>query len=372
MNQPQPVYVPQMASIAERVNKPPRLIQCIQMHNESEFAEIVLGSIYDEVDQIIVIEGAVENRPNSTDDGHSTDDTIEIVERFRKEKDPDKKIMFIKINKPWKDLEEMKNTFLQMCMPGDWVIINDADELYKPEDIRRLRVAIDLNPHATEFVPLFLHFYRDFQHIAFPGPEWQPQHQRIFKFTAGMQYHTHPVVTDPAGRCTYFSPEYQPRRVMLDNFFIFHYGYARANMDEVMRGKQEYYDKELAKHGGANKAFDQKIKDWFDGTEPYVLFDGEHPEAIKSHPMFDYRDERLVKMPGQATWRDVAPYREALAGEPYGNIWLCQTGQAQPRMAMYHNGMTVSHGGPPTEVIDVDLDEAGLANFGSCNIVGSC
>jgi hypothetical protein len=156
MNQSQPMYVPQMTSIAERVNKPPRFIQCVQMHNEAEFAEIVLGSIYDEVDQIIVIEGAVANRLNSTDDGHSTDDTIEIVQRFRKEKDPDNKIMFIKINKPWADLEEMKNTFLQMCMPGDWIIINDADELYRPEDIRRLRRAIDLNPHATEFVPLFL------------------------------------------------------------------------------------------------------------------------------------------------------------------------------------------------------------------------
>ena len=59
----QVVYVPQMAYIAERVNRPVRLVQCIQMHNEAEFAPLVLASIYNDVDQILVIEGAVVNRP---------------------------------------------------------------------------------------------------------------------------------------------------------------------------------------------------------------------------------------------------------------------------------------------------------------------
>ena len=345
MNQPQPIYAPQMGSIGERVNKPPRLVQCIQMHNEEEFAPLVLRSIYDEVDQIIVIEGAVENRPNSTEDGHSTDRTVEIIEDFRDNHDPENKVMFIKINKPWRDLEEMKNTFLDMCMPGDWIIINDADEFYRPEDIRRVRKAIDLYPHATEFVPLFLHFYRDFGHVAVPGPEWQPQHQRVFKLQPNMRYHSHPVASDAAGRCTYFSPEYQHRRVMLNDFFVFHYGYARVGMDEVMKEKQAYYEKELKKHGDANKAFDQKVVDWNEGTEPCVLFDGEHPEAVRDYPMFDFRDEKFDLCEGHPeeidSWKDIAPYKQALAGEPYGNIWLCMTRQSQPHMNQYHNGVTI-------------------------------
>lgn len=330
-------YEPQMQSIAQRVNRPARIVQCIQMHNEEEFAEAVLGSIYDEVDRIIVIEGAVENRPNATEDGHSTDSTAEIIADFKENRDPDNKLTVISIRKPWKNLEEMKQTFLDMSMPGDWILINDADEFYRPEDIRRLRTAIDLNPHACEFVPNFLHFYGDCNHVAVPGPEWQPQHQRVFKYVRGMKYNSHPVVTDPAGHCTYFSPHYQHRRVMLDDFFIWHYGYARQNMDEVMSQKQEYYEKELAAHGGANKKFDQKIKDWFDGTEPVLEYDGVHPEAIR-HRHFTHTPVR-----GQVvgSWRDNDFYRQALNNEPYGNIWLCMTGQAQPVMGQYHNGMVV-------------------------------
>ena len=211
MNQ-QIYYVPQMASIAERVNRPVKLVQCIQMHNEEEFALKVLSSIYSEVDKIIVIEGAVVNRPNATTDGHSTDNTLQIIKDFKANNDPDKKVILISVPRPWKNLEEMKQTFLDLCVPGDWIIINDADEIYRPEDIRRLRKAIELEPHAQEFVPTFLHFYGDYLHVAKPGPEWNPFHQRIFKYIRGMKYIGHPTVYDPAGHDTYFSPQYWSRR----------------------------------------------------------------------------------------------------------------------------------------------------------------
>lgn len=169
MNQPRPNYVPQMQSIAERINNPPRLVQCIQAHNEEEFIGLTLASIYNEVDRIIVIEGAVVNRPNQTEEGHSTDRTWEIIEEFVANSDPEGKVIPIRMKKPWDDLEAMKTMFLNLMEEGDWVIINDADEFYRPEDIRRLRVAIDRYPHAHEFVPTFLHFYRDFNHVAVPG-----------------------------------------------------------------------------------------------------------------------------------------------------------------------------------------------------------
>jgi hypothetical protein len=306
------------------------------MHNEEEFAALVLGSIYNEVDRIIVIEGAVANRPNATEDGHSTDRTIEILADFKKNHDPANKLTIISIKKPWKNLEEMKQTFLDMSVPGDWILINDADEFYRPADIRRVRRAIDLNPHACEFVPNFLHFYGDFWHVAKPGPEWQPQHQRLFKYVRGMKYNSHPVVTDPAGSCTYFSPHYQHRRVMLNDFWVYHYGYARSNMDTIMREKQRYYDKELLAHGGANKKFDQKVRDWFDNSEPVLEFDGAHPLAINPA---NFRGRIQGKTIGN--WRADPFYGKVLKDEPYGNIWLCMTSQSQPHMPHFHNGMVV-------------------------------
>jgi len=335
-------YEPQMKSIAERVNRKPRLIQCIQMLNEEEFAPLVLRSIYDQVDRILVIEGAVANHPHSTPDGHSVDRTREILADFKANHDPAKKVVIISINKHWKNLEEMKQTFLDMSIPGDWILINDADEFYKPEDIVRLRRAIELNPHACEFVPNFLHFYRDFNHVAVPGPEWQPQHQRIFKYVRGMKYNSHPVVTDPAGHCTYFSPHYQHRRVMLNNFFIYHYGYARSNMNDIMDMKQKYYEKELAVHDGANKKFDQKVKDWFGKTERLLYFyPGEHPEIMKTHTGWK---PSVSKYEGEEerTLNNDPFYSKVIAGEEYGNIWLCMTQQAQPFMNHYHNGMIIN------------------------------
>jgi hypothetical protein len=293
-------YEPQMQSIAERVNNPAKLVQCIQMHNEQEFAFHVLKSIYNEVDKIIVIEGAVKNRKNSTEDGHSTDDTCKIIEDFKENHDPDKKVLFVKIKRHWKNLEEMKQTFIDLCFPGDWIIINDADEFYLPEDIRRIRKLIDLKPHATEIVPNFLHFYGDCNHVAVPGPEWQPQHQRVFKVTRGMKYHAHPVVTDIGGACTYFSPHYQHRRYI--------------------------------------KKFDQKINDWFNKTEPVLRYDGVHPEQLKLHPMFNTKEEGLNIV---GNWKQDSFYKKVINNEQYGNIWLCMTRQSHPHMTFYHNGINI-------------------------------
>ena len=234
------------------------------------------------------------------------------------------------------------------CDADGMIVVHNCDEFYRAEDICRLRRAIDLNPHACEFVPNFLHFYGDFWHVAKPGPEWQPQHQRVFKYMRGMKYNSHPVVTDPAGHCTYFPPHYQSRRVMLNDFWIYHYGYARRNMDIIMRDKQVYYEKELASHSGANKKFDKKVKDWFDDTEPLLYYDGEHPEIIKTCPRFlegpriGWRtypaaiESGLIKY-----WRDDPFYSKVLKNEPWGNIWLCMTKQSQPYMSFYHNSMEI-------------------------------
>lgn len=332
-------YEPQMKSIAERVNRKPRLVQCIQMLNEEEFAPLVLRSIYDQVDRILVIEGAVANNPRSTPDGHSIDKTREVLADFKANHDPKKKVVVISINKPWKNLEEMKQTFLDMSIPGDWMIINDADEIYRPQDIERLRKAIELQPHASEFIVNFLHFYGDFRHIAKPGPEWNCQHQRIIKYVRGMKYNSHPILSDPAGSCTYFSPYYQHRRFIPTNpINIYHYGYARSCMDTIMKSKQEYYDKELAVHGGANKKFDQKTVDWYSKTEQVLDYDADHPCIMEQHPMFNYMREGMNIV---GNWRNDVYYSKILNKEEVGNIWLCMNKLAQPFMQHYHNGINI-------------------------------
>lgn len=334
------IYKPQSKSIAEQVNKPVRITQAIQCHNEEEFIGLTLASIYDEVDKIIVIEGAVKNRPNSTPDGHSTDKTIEIIKDFKANKDPKKKVVHCSIGRHWNSLEEMKQTFLDMSMPNDVLIINDADEFYVPEDIRRVRQFFDENPHATELIVNFLHFYKDFQHIAVPGPEWSTAHQRIIKYSRNAKYNSHPVLTDADGHCTYFSPNYQHRRFVPKNpINVYHYGYARSGMENIMRQKQEYYEKELASHGSANKKFDQKVKDWFNNTDIALEYDGSHPEIIKQHVMYGFTYPNPINSNGN--WKNDPHYSKIVSGKETGNIPLCMSKQAQPYMNFYHNSTEV-------------------------------
>jgi hypothetical protein len=338
------IYVPQMQAITERVNNPAKLIQCIQMLNEEEFAPYVLKSIYDEVDQIIVIVGAVENHPKSTPKGLPLDNTLEIVEDFKKNNDPDNKLMVVKIGKHWESLEAMKQTFVDLAMPGDWLIINDADEFYHSEDIRRVRRAIDLQPYATEFVPAFLHYYRDWRHVYAPGAEWAPQHQRIFKVTQGMQYHAHPTVSDQVGRDTYFSPEYFVRRFTLNNFFIHHFGYAQNGMDDIMKAKQEYYKKELAQHDRADVKFDEKVVEFLQREEPaeniYEVPADMQPDVLKEHPSWgktcpEYEGKEFRPFLEHELYGKVAD------GTPVPLVWNCMRGFSNPRLDPFFNHINV-------------------------------
>jgi len=332
-------YRAPMDEIAEVIMWPPRIIQCIQVFNGKEFIIEVLRSIYNEVDHIRIVEGAVENQVNSTEDGHSTDGTIELINKFKEEEDPDQKVHLIQRQRHFKNLEEMKQTFLDYAVRGEWLLINDVDEFYKPEDIAMLRKAIEREPTASEFVPMFLHFYRDYQHIAKPEAEWQPQHQRFFRFVPGMTYASHPVATDHQGQCTYFSPHYQHRRFIVPDWYVWHYGYARQDMEQVMRDKKTYYEKELAKHGGADKPFDEKVDIFLNRKEnpdDFCTYPLElHPEVMKDHPMFDVFDEPWSKIEMQS-WDTVEPY----SLETVPNIWLWMRG-VNPRMPFFSNQITL-------------------------------
>lgn len=284
-----------MLDILEEVNFgiKPKLVKCLQVHNEEDWVEYNLANNYDEYDVIRVVEGAVEGRPNSTPDGHSTDATLELVRSFP---DPDNKIELYTQDRPFKSLEELKQTFLDVANDGDWLFITDADEFYLEGEVNRVRDLIYRRPTASEFIPVFLHFYRDFSHIKAPHPEWQPNHQRILRYRKGLRYHTHPVATDEAGRCTYFDGNYQFKRFMVPDLLIFHYGHAKGR--EFHEMKKQFYENELAKFKladgtDASQKFDEKFVEFCEYSEPLdsiLEYDGEHPMALEGHPSRKQRE----------------------------------------------------------------------------------
>lgn len=286
----------QMADIvgATNYNGPrPRLVKCLAAHNEADWIEYNLRNCYDEFDVIRVVEGAVEGRPRSTPDGHSTDGTLELIRSFP---DPANKIELYTMRRHFKSLEEGKQIFLDSSRPGDWLFIIDCDEFYLDGAINRVRTAIETHPLASEFIPTFLHFYRDFWHIKAPHPEWNLWHQRILRYQPGLRYHTHPVATDIDGHCTYFSSHYQTSRFIIPNIYVYHYGHAKGKAFHAM--KREFYQSELAKFAladGMNAAqkFDEKFIEYMEHKEhPNTIleFDGAHPEVIRAHPLYTERE----------------------------------------------------------------------------------
>jgi len=278
----------QVNRILEEVNFKQKivLVKCLAVHNEEGWVEYNLKNNYDEFDIIRVVEGAVEGRPASTPNGHSTDKTLEIIRNFP---DPANKIELITADRYFKSLEEQKQTFLDYANEDEWLFIVDCDEFYLEGEINRVRKAIEKHPKAVEIIPTFLHFYRDFFHLRAPHPQWGIQHQRIIRYQAGLRYHTHPVATNAQGKCTYFTPEYQPGRYTIPGLYIFHYGHAKGEKFQKM--KAEFYNKELAKYegrgGNAANEFMLKLDEFVNYTEDLneiLNYNGPHPAVMVNHP----------------------------------------------------------------------------------------
>ena len=347
MNQPRR----QMEGILEEVNYPhtnPVLVKCLAVHNEEGWVEYNLANNYDEFDIIRVIEGAVQGRPASTDDGHSTDRTVELIRSFP---DPDDKIALIRLPRFFKSLEEQKQVFLELASEGEWLFIVDCDEFYMEGDIEKVRKAIESRPTASEIIPTFLHFYRDFYHLKAPHPEWQPQHQRIIRYRKGLRYHTHPVVTDGNGQCTYFAGDYQRLRYTMPHLWIYHYGHAKGK--EFHQMKKDFYKSELDKFAladgtSASDKFDEKFVEFMEGTEPYdtiLEFDGPHPEVLADHPQMYRVDEQYTLTEADKlchaefdfkNWKDNFVY----GAEELPNIALLMMGQWKQTEPFY-NALTV-------------------------------
>ncbi len=286
----------QMTNILSNVNLPkykPVLVKCLGVHNEEGWVEANLRNNYDEYDIIRVVEGAVRGRPNSTEDGHSTDRTLEIIRSFP---DPDNKIELYQSNRFFKSLEEQKQTFLDYAHEGEWLFIVDCDEFYHEGEVNRVRKAIEATPEALEIIPTFLHYYRDNKHIRATHPIWNTQHQRIIRYQNGLKYHTHPVATDKTGGCTYFHSEYQVKRFTMPNLYIHHYGHAKSV--EFHKMKSAFYNSELVKFGGrggdASIEFDEKLDEFVSYKEDLseiLHYDGSHPKALENHPIMSHLDK---------------------------------------------------------------------------------
>jgi len=117
------------------------------VHNGQPFFELNLKNIYPFANRIIVVEGPVGYYRNALKCGPSTDGTLEALKAFP---DPEGKIVLEQ--GLWEEKDQMVRA-QEKHFSGDYVWVPDADEFWKPEDIRKVFDYLDGHPecHSMSF-----------------------------------------------------------------------------------------------------------------------------------------------------------------------------------------------------------------------------
>ena len=113
----------------------PRISFGIIVLNGEPFTKYCLRQLYPYAYEIIVVEGAVEGAEAiATQNGHSIDGTYEAIHTFKKNEDPDNKLIIIERPGFWFDKNVMSKAYSNAAT-GDYLWQVDIDEFYRNEEI---------------------------------------------------------------------------------------------------------------------------------------------------------------------------------------------------------------------------------------------
>jgi len=189
----------------------PKITFGIIVLNGEPFTRYCLRSLYPFAHEIIVVEGGHEGaRDIATADGHSTDGTLEVLRRFKREEDPENKLQIVVRDGFWPQKDEFGNSKTPQSRAyaeratGDYLWQVDIDEFYRPDE---MRIVLDMlaGDRQISAVSFNVHpFWGGFDYVS-DGWYWRRGHltfHRLFRWGPGYRYSTHqpPTVTDDRGR----------------------------------------------------------------------------------------------------------------------------------------------------------------------------
>jgi glycosyltransferase involved in cell wall biosynthesis len=280
----------------------PKITAGIIILNGVDVIKNTLDSIYDSVEKIILVEGAVEafaeNNPDLVVKGHSIDGTIDYLKNGYF--DPLNKLEIMTIekvfpdrkNKLWKNKNEMQNAIAERIKTEIYLKV-DSDEVWKESDIEYIRRIFMAKPDLTVVKMQRWHFWKNLDTIAVGG-QWDSTSSRAWRWNEDFR---HPMedrkgfnyYRDKDGR-NVAEPFYKVMKLMTRMHY--HLGYCRN--DEQVISKIRYY---------ANRGIEENVRDrytdWkqgqptssthpsgthatkFIGTLPKVLDKKRFPDVVK-------------------------------------------------------------------------------------------
>jgi glycosyltransferase involved in cell wall biosynthesis len=248
-----------------------------------------IESIYPYASEILISEGCVQH---FKDKGFttSTDRTNEIIDNFP---DPDNKIKVF--HGTYKEKTEQCNAY--MPIDADYLWCVDADEIYKPEDIDKIIMRLEIEePTSVGFKSKT--FFGGFDNVI-GGFEARAEYRRIFKINKESKWANHrPPQIDNIEDAKHISGQSLADK----GVYMYHYSYV---WDRQVRDKVEYYKAKISKDNCIDDYYETVFKKWVDGDimtrniieaknngvhefktsyrgDAYTeIFTGEHPEIMQ-------------------------------------------------------------------------------------------
>ncbi|MGH9856239.1 MAG: glycosyltransferase family 2 protein, partial [Acidobacteriota bacterium] len=220
----------------------PKITFGIIVLNGEPFTRYCLRSIYPYAHQIIVVEGASPGAAQiATPDGHSTDGTLEILHRFKKEEDPGNKMQIITRDGFWSEKDEQSEAYAKAAT-GDFLWQIDIDEFYKDEDIGFIMDMLKNDPEITMISFPSITFWGGFDYVA---NSWYLKNggqicHRLFQWKPGYKYVTHrpATVTNLQGQDLRSLKWVGPNELEPKEIIVFHYSLV---FPKQVREKALYY-----------------------------------------------------------------------------------------------------------------------------------
>lgn len=264
--------------------------------NAMPFIEYSLKSVYDFAHEIIIVEGAVENCLFAANpDGGSKDGTVEFIKSFP---DPENKITLIQGR--WPEKCEMQNEALKH-VSGDYVWLIDSDEVYKRNDLDRIKGIVKSDPSITQvnFIPDS--FWKGPDHIVYSSKffEFSNHFRRLFKFVPGAVFISHRPPTMVWPGCNRTTEQMHllggtATREM--GVILYHYNYV---LDSQVKQKNDYYGRMDKK--GDFWGFDRQA--WY--KECFLKWNPQNRERIERRYPVWLGDEHSHTQPFTGTHPDV-------------------------------------------------------------------
>ncbi|HUW96880.1 MAG TPA: glycosyltransferase family A protein [Anaerolineae bacterium] len=300
----------------------PRVTFGVIVLNGEPFTRYCLRALYPFAHEIIVVEGAVSAAAAAaTPDGHSTDGTLGVLERFKSEEDSQGKVQIVASEGYWGEKDDQSQAYAERAT-GDYLWQVDIDEFYQPEDMSVILDMLRDDPEisAVSFKQIALWGGFDYVTDGWYLRQGGDTFHRLFKWGPGYRYATHrpPTVHDSLGRDLRGLRYVSGHELAQRGIVLYHYGLV---FPKQVLDKCRYYDRASWVSRNQYYAWAQsnylrlgnpfRVHNVYDHPSWLERFVGEHPPQIEAMR----RDMRRGRL--EVETREVDDIERLLASPSY-------------------------------------------------------